>query len=319
MNEFNNLIDNLKENYSYGFTKTKGNYISKRLSNYGSFEVEATKNSVQIIMILPYGAAKVQFKNATVENNGKMFTGTQAFRNFTKILKEYNINIEDYAITNGPEVKKTIETPYIKLERDTYRDLIFDNANHIDFHSSYPAGLANTHPEFRPVLEDLYNKRKENPMYKAILNLSIGYMQTLNVIGFNARYAHLAKDAIADNNRRIENLAERLRNSGRTILSYNTDGIWYDGEPYHGEGEGSNLGDWSNDYVNCIFRAKSAGAYEFIEDGKYYPVVRGQTTLDNIKPRSSWEWGDIYKGTSLQYYYDMKDMHIHKCEEDSLI
>ena len=274
---------------------------------------------VQIIMILPYGAAKVQFKNATVENNGKMFTGTQAFRSFTKILKDYGINIEDYAITNGPDVKKTIETPYIKLERDTYRDLIFDNANHIDFHSSYPAGLANTHPEFRPVLEDLYNKRKEDPMFKAILNLSIGYMQTLNVIGFNARYAHLAKDAIADNNRRIENLAERLKNSGRIVISYNTDGVWYDGEPYHGEGEGPNLGQWSNDYVNCIFRAKSAGAYEFIENGKYYPVVRGQTTLDNIKPRSSWEWGDIYKGTSLQYYYDMKDMHIHKCEEDSLI
>ena len=70
MDEFNNLIDTLKKNYTYGFVKTKGNYISKCIRNYNSFEVEATKNSVQIIMILSYGAAKVQFKNATVEDNG---------------------------------------------------------------------------------------------------------------------------------------------------------------------------------------------------------------------------------------------------------
>ena len=107
-----------------------------------------------------------------------------------------------------------------------------------------------------------------------------------------------------------------MRNSGRIVISYNTDGVWYDGEIYHGEGEGPNLGQWSNDHVNCMFRAKSAGAYEFIEDGKYYPVVRGQTTLDAIKPRSSWEWGDIYKSTSLQYYYNPKDMHIYRKEED---
>ena len=93
------------------------------------------------------------------------------------------------------------------MEKEYYIDRRFFNANHIDFHSSYPAGLANTHPEFRPILENLYNRRKENPMYKAILNLSIGYMQTLNVIGFNARYAQLAKDAIADNNRRVEDIA----------------------------------------------------------------------------------------------------------------
>ena len=317
MMEFNDLVDSLKEELKYGFEKTNSGCIKKVRKNLNRFEIEPTNVSVQIILVLMTGAAKFQFKNSTViDDAGNEFSGTQAFRSFTKILKDYGINIEDYAITNGPEVKKSIEKPYIQMEKDYYIDRRFFNANHIDFHSSYPAGLANTHPEFRPVLEDLYNKRKEDPMYKAILNLSIRYMQTLNVIGFNARYAHLAKDAIADNNRRVEDIAERLRKSGRIVISYNTDGVWYDGETYHGEGEGPNLGQWSNDHVNCMFRAKSAGAYEFIEDGKYYPVVRGQTTLDAIKPRSSWEWGDIYKSSSLQYYYNPKDMHIYRKEED---
>jgi hypothetical protein len=40
---------------------------------------------------------------------------------------------------------------------------------------------------------------------------------------------------------------------------------------------------------------RSAGAYEFIEDGKYHVRLRGHTNLDHIKPRSCWEWGDIYQ------------------------
>ena len=32
------------------------------------------------------------------------------------------------------------------------------NVHHIDFHNSYPAGLVNTHPEFKDVITFLYNK-----------------------------------------------------------------------------------------------------------------------------------------------------------------
>ena len=176
---------------------------------------------------------------------------------------------------------------------DAIPGFIFKKAHHIDFHNSYPAGLCNKHPEFRPVIEHLYKKRKENNIYKAILNYSIGFMQSLG--GCGARWAHLTRDAIKDNNDRIRDIAARLRAAGNHILSFNTDGIWYIGNIYHGEGEGSELGQWENDHINCQWRCKSAGAYEFIEGNKYTPVVRGYTNLDKKKNRSEWSWGDIFK------------------------
>lgn len=89
------------------------------------------------------------------------------------------------------------------------------------------------------------------------------------------------------------------------VLLYNTDGIWYCGDVYHGEGEGKRLGEWENDHINCMFRAKSAGSYEFVEDGKYYPVVRGRTNLDLITPRENWKWGDIFKKEAkvIEFYW----------------
>ena len=83
-------------------------------------------------------------------------------------------------------------------------------------------------------------------------------------------------------------------NNGRHLILTNVDGIWYTGDIYHGDGEGDKLGQWSNDHMNCTCRAKSAGAYEYIENGEYHAVVRGSTNLDKIKPRDQWVWGDIY-------------------------
>ena len=54
------------------------------------------------------------------------------------------------------------------------------------------------------------------------------------------------------------------------------------------------MGEWHNDHINCQFRMKSDGAYEFIEDGVYYPVVRGVS--NDVK--GDWQWGDIYKDKS---------------------
>ena len=198
------------------------------------------------------------------------------------------INLDDYAIDNGPEVKKTIEKPYIGVHKKIFYNQTFEHANHIDFHSSYAAGLAFTHPEFKTVLEEIYLKREENDIYKNILNFSIGFMQSLQ--GCGARFAHLSKDAIFNNNERLRELARRLDKSGRSVIAFNTDGIWYEGKPYHGSGEGSKLGEWHNDHIDCKFRMKSDGAYEFIEKGIYYPVIRGIAN----DSKSDWEWGDIY-------------------------
>ena len=124
-------------------------------------------------------------------------------------------------------------------------------------------------------------------------------MQSIECCG--AIWSPLSKDAIEDNNIRLLNVATKVNESGRKVLLFNTDGFWYQGEIFHDEGEGEDIGQWHNDHINCRFRAKSDGAYEFIEDGDYYPVIRG---IPN-ESKGDWEWGDIYteKAETIDYLY----------------
>ena len=290
--KFNKIYKFLKENNIKEMKMTKSHGIS--LKNVGvCYHLSRTATCIEIV-ICADGYGRIQLRGGKELENAqhKEIYGRQAFTKFKKLLEINGINLNSYAIENGKEVKEEIEKPYICLE-DAIPGFVFKRAHHIDFHNSYPAGLCNTHPEFRPIIQHLYEKRKENNIYKAILNYSIGFMQSLG--GCGARWAHLSRDAIKDNNDRIRDMAARLRAAGNHILSFNTDGIWYIGNIYHGEGEGSDLGQWENDHINCQWRCKSAGAYEFIEDNKYTPVVRGYTNLDKKKIRSEWSWGDIFK------------------------
>ena len=236
-------------------------------------------------------------------NQGDM-KGWRAWRIFVKKCEEAGLELKNMAISNGAEVKSTIEKPYIRMLLCHTK---LENVHHIDFHSSYASGLALTHPEFKPIIEDLYNQRQNNPAYKDVLVCIIGYMQSLDRC--KAAWAHLAKDAIDNNNTRIRALTLALRLSGHNIVGFNTDGIWYQGDIYHDErnGEGAGIGQWHNDHTNCIFRAKSDGAYEFIERGVYHPVVRGVTKLDMIKDRDSWVWGDIYDETADAMRFEFEE------------
>lgn len=295
-------IDKFNEIYQYIIDqewkileRTPSGGIKKVKIRIPSFDAKATATSIELTILHKDGFFRIQmrFSNFMEDNDNNAIYGTKAFKMFKDLCKKYNIDLNKYKISNGAEVKKEIEKPLIKFERPIYRDMIIEGAHHIDFHNSYPAGLVNTHPEFAPIVETFYKGRKEHPEYKAVLNLTVGYMQSL--VCCKAQWAHLSRDAINDNNKRIRELAATLRENGRIIIAYNTDGIWYTGDVYHGKGEGHELGQWENDHINCKIRFKSAGSYEYIEDGVYHPVVRGRTKLD-LKgiTRDQWKWGDIY-------------------------
>ena len=318
--EFNNYYKEVLAHKAWNtITRTKSGGISfaKKVFLPPMWDIRYTNACIELTIV----AAKmlrIQFRQTTstnAEEREQQIYGHQAFIAFKKELASDGIYLDDYIISNGADVKKEIPKYIIKLERQTFCDMTFNNCHHIDFHNSFPAGLVNTHKEFEKTISRLYAKRKEKPINKAILNYSIGYMQSISCCG--AKWAHLSKDAITDNNARIEELAEKLKTSGRLVISYNTDGIWYSGEIYHGTGEGKLLGQWENDHINCKFRAKSAGSYEFIENGKYFPVVRGRTNYDLIKPRQEWEWGDIYRkeAAPLQFYW-INDVGIVDCDNN---
>lgn len=241
---------------------------------------------------------------ASVDETGEAskMTGRTAFVIMRNEFKKDGVDLGDYAIGDGKRIKKEdIEPPMIKLGEKTVLDKIYMNVHHLDFHSSYPGGLARLHPEMRKTLERIYGKRKnggKDAELKLALDASIGFFQSryCNLNGSGYCLANLSRDAINDNNARIRQVEKELIESGRTPLLYNTDGIWYQGAPLEeGRDHGKGIGMWENDHLDCIIRIKSRGCYEYMEDGKVHPVVRGTTLLDREKPRDRWGWGDIYE------------------------
>ena len=301
----------LKSNYNT-IVRTKKFAISISKGNFRPpmWDVRYSRSCLEITIVGEERMLRIQFRqnnalDADKSGEERKIYGRQAVNAFRKELEKDGIDLDDYIIDNGVEVKKTIPK-YIIREADRNvcgKDIVWEGCHHIDFHNSFPAGLCNTHPEFRPTVERLYLTRKTKPINKAILNYSIGFFQSID--GCGAQWAHLSKDAIKDNNDRLWELSQRLTDAGRKVLLWNTDGVWYQGDIYHGDGEGKNLGEWENDHVNCKFRAKSRGAYEFVEDGKYYPVLRGHTKLDKQKSRDQWEWGDIFNldAEVIEFYW----------------
>lgn len=237
--------------------------------------------------------------NGMYATKGGKLQGFQAFAKFKKKCEEMNVDLEKYAVSKeeGLKIKERIMKPYIFNTPICIPGETYENVHHIDFHNSYPAGLVNTHPEFKEVVEYFYNNRKVDEINKAVLNYTIGYCQSGKI---DYKYAQLSHDAINDNVERLMLLSNELAKGGRKVLLFNTDGVWYQGDIYHGEGEGPHLGEWENDHLNCTLRIKSAGSYEYIENGDYHPVVRGRTKLDLVKPRDEWQWGDIFQNDAIE-------------------
>lgn len=226
-------------------------------------------------------------------------TGRTAFRTYVHELAKDGVDISKFAIDNGYEVKQTIPSPKIDVVVST--DRTYYNAHHIDINSAFQAGMMEAFPELEKTVKRIYSKRKENPEFKAILNMTQGFMQSALV---NYKYSHISKAGYVWTNNKLEALTQKLINNGYRILGYNTDGIWYQGEqPYHDEDEGTDIGQWKNDHTYCKLRFKSKGAYEFIENEQYHAVVRGSTNLDKIKPRELWQWGDIYQAELEQFIF----------------
>lgn len=285
--KFNEIYQLLKNSYLRPMKRTPRGSIAQSFKNNNTWDCIDSLAAIEITVYLRSYLFVYRIGRPLTETS---ISGWESFKIFKNKCLEFGIDLSTYIREDGKKIKETIEPPLIYMK---VIDKPMTNIHHIDFHSSYPAGLANTHKEFKKVIKYFYDRRKDNPKYKGVLNCTIGFMQSIKCCG--AKWAHLSKDAISDNNKRVKEMAARLARSGRYIIGFNTDGIWYQGPLYHGSGEGDDLGQWSNDHKYCKFRAKSDGSYEFIEDGKYYPVLRGFTKLDTIKSRDTWEWGDIYR------------------------
>lgn len=283
------------------------------------YTMEVTHARVKIIFSIGKQIwTSISFKNDAKTNDefesddgNEHLTGNEGFKTFCGICKKHDIDITKFAIDNGKEIKSEIDKAVIEIGKDGVTHEIYKNVHHLDYNSAYFAGICNEYPELLPAALEIYNKKKEESAkkkqglpytekYKFILNTTQGYMQSPYV---QYRYANLSKAGVNWCHDNVLTLAHKVRDSGRKILLFNTDGFWYQGDVYHDENEGEEMGQWKNDHINCKFRMRSKGAYEFVEDNKYYPVLRGCSTWDNVKPRSEWVWGDIYNGSHITFEF----------------
>lgn len=290
-------------------TKSGGVSNYRDFNKYNCYDYRWTSTCAEITLLTLDGCWRFQCRTKVPENKkGKSMYGSTCLKEFKKICLMFGIDLDDYAVDNGLEIKaewkskeKRIYKKQIYGKSLNLIDETLENVHHIDLCSGFQSGLVRAFPEFKKPCQYLYDLRKTDEAIKLIQVESIGAMWSDQR---QAKYIKLAKGAIEENNRLLMDIVHRLVASGRQPLLLNTDGVWYQGDVYHDETEFANLGGWKNDHKNCKFRMKNNVTYEFIEDGKYKVVMSGQTTLDQVKCRDDWEWGDIYKTSVIEYKID---------------
>ena len=308
--KFNKQVEYFKSVGLPKLKRTLSGGIAKVSYGYG-WDVQKIGNSAFELTVTTYFSTYrlVLTNNVGEDGEATKITGRKSFVDMRSEFAKDGIDLEDYAIEDGKIVKETeIEDPMIKASEFLEFGKTYENVHHLDFHSSYPGGLANKHPEMRKTLERIYEKRKnsdQDAKLKLELDATIGYFQSKYCMVNKRRYAlsNLARDAINDNNERIRNVTNELLEAGCVPLLYNTDGIWYIGDELNaGRDHGKGIGKWENDHFAKKFRVKSVRSYEYMDEEGYHPVQSGRTKLDSEKPRTEWEWGDIYKTGGVKKY-----------------
>lgn len=310
-NEILKLIKSLPDMSTIIRTPSGGISNYRTFNKYNCWDYRHTKICAEITLLTLDGCWRFQCRTGAKEGKDgkKPIYGSTALKMFKDMCSKKGIDLENYAVDNGMEIKKKwkescpkIYKKYIFPMAIPKTDKIIQNVHHIDLCSGFQSGLSRAFPEFYPVCKELYDKRKGDDIrIKSIQVESIGAMWSDQR---KAKYIKLAKGAIEENNRFLTEIIDKLLKTGRKPLLLNTDGVWYEGEIYHDDTEFADLGGWKNDHTNCQFRMKNNVTYEYIEDGKYTAVMSGSTNLDKVKPREEWEWGDIYKAVPVEYTVD---------------
>lgn len=316
MQNYNRIIVYLKETLKLNenrhlLTKSGG------VTTYRDGFVVKRSKSTGWELIFKYGPLcfRCFFGPFNTESGKTEMGGRYAFLALNKEFKKDGIDLKNYAVNNGLEVKKSIPSPLIMCGAKLQTDKIYQHVHHLDLHSAYASGLSAIYPELKPTYERLYAKRLENEKQKkrikSLFTNSTGYFQSeyCRINGTDYCLAPLAKAAISWTKKEITYLASELVKNGYTPLLFNTDGIWYiklnndepiESLPYVNNMHGKSLGTYDNDHVDCVFRVKSKGCYEFIEDGKYTPVIRGVPKTQT----KYWKWGDIYTHSKIKTYVE---------------
>lgn len=325
--KFNEVYLWAKENCIKGRLTKSGGIAGgpyNRGHNFYGIIYKEYKSIELIICHGQYGCYRFIMGNKRNQSNIEM-PGSKALRTVYKLAKDFgvlDVFINNAAKTKeeGFAIKKEIESPKIEVLSESFKGREFDHVYHIDLNSSYFSRICESikWAKLRPLGNYLYEHRKENNgLYKAVMTNSIGCMQSEfceDVTGqkWRAPYqlAIFAKEAVNGTNRKINALVKHLMLCQYEPLLINTDGIWYidklnKNRKYTNNGESMDFGGWKHDHKDVKLYIKSAGAYQYLEDGKVKTVMRGTCKLDFIKPdRDTWGWKEIKDQVPYIYRFD---------------
>lgn len=320
--EFNEVYEYCVSNMIEGRKTKSGGIAGGPYNRYHSFYiVNESKMSIELVVCdTSLGCYRFIVGN---EKSSDSLTGSKAQRELIKVARELDLTdeIASEAVSSeeGEQIKSTIESPIIQVVSDMYRGREFEHCYHLDANSSYFSRICEWKPSLRPLGEYLYAHRKaNNGLYKQVMTNTIGAWQSKYCIDINDeenrhrkpyQLARFAREAINGTNQFITDQYYNLLKSGYKPLLINTDGIWYQDTKqlgaYHDANEGTSLCQWKNDHNDVKLYIKSAGAYQYIEDGACKTVLRGTCQLDRIKPnRDDWTWREFETYQVIQYKFD---------------
>lgn len=316
-NEYNEILDFISANGCERHLTINGHLSKDEIGDGYCFVSSNSTNTFEHLVIYDGRLYRFVFWPGHEEEN---ITGHSALIYFRKNAGEL---AKKYALKSNAEVAKVKETilkPYIKLVAEA--DKTYDEGLiiHLDLNSAYPAGIAATTPELAEFFNKEYKKKKEGDISaKALLNYGIGAMQSLKLSGY--RYPELSRRAIQWTREQLEQMTEKILriDPESEIIAYNTDGMWVKFSSKipllllkEEMSFGHELGQWKVDHIVEKLRFKSAGAYEFVEQGEYHAVVRGiPKTISK-----DFQWGDIYLHHPRGYKITQNNMHIEEVEID---
>ena len=305
-----NLVYNKNLTYSGQLSKANFNYGVWYILNNQFFKLFVSCVDAEYIPC----AYQLRFRiNDT--DFGREISGRDSFQRFRAELKKDGVDIEKFAIDNGKELKSTVDfgNPVIQFD-ESIKDKTIENAHHVDMASAYMYFAGIYHPEWKKTIQRIYDLRKSSSIYKHILTHACGFFQSQYCIlnGHGYALADVASFAIRSTAIAVKKMAKELSNYGFKILAFNTDGVWVCGdlkllpqEIFEEFTQKKEIGKFSIDHKNCTIRFKSVGSYEYKENGKYTPVVRGLTRYDRAGlARDNWKWGYIYtpEGEQVEVY-----------------
>lgn len=309
---------NYKPNLVYSDNLTPSKQLSKLNFNYGVWYVLNNQFFKLFVSCIDDTGTPCAYQLRFRINDtdfGREISGRDSFQRFRAELKKDAVDIEKFAIDNGKELKSNIDfgNPVIQFD-ESIKNKTVENAHHVDMASAYMYFAGIYHPEWEKTIRRIYDLRKSNDIYKHILTHACGFFQSQYCIldGHGYALADVASFAIRSTAIAVKKMAKELSNYGFKILAFNTDGVWFCGdlkllpqEIFEKFTQKKEIGKFSIDHKNCTIRFKSVGSYEYMENGKYTPVVRGLTRYDRAGlARDNWKWGYIYtpEGEQVEVY-----------------